>query len=536
MTLYRKYRPQNFSELLGQNHIRITLQNEIENNDIAHAYLFCGPRAVGKTTISRVFAKAINCLNRQNEEYEPCNKCEMCLDITAGKSLDVVEIDAASHTGVDNVRNNIIEVAQVAPSRAKYKVFIIDEVHMLSISAFNALLKLLEEPPTNVIFILCTTEVHKIPATIISRCQRFDFKKIVLSEIVKKLSSILKKEGIECEKSVLETIARQSEGHMRDAESLLGQVISISGEKITADNADLIIPRGDLIEAIKFIRLLSEKKTSEAITLVNKIINDGIDIKIFLKDLIELLRKIMLSSISPNLSVKFGLELGESMEKDIDKIIKNTDVRNIINWIDKLIEVQKNISGSFIIQLPLEIAIVELCSGFTENVSRSNPPSSKNTEVDDKKNIVDQKPAKIINPKSISSKEVNSKWTKVLSKIKEENPSLLSILQACKPSEINNGQINLSFKYSFHKKKIDEVKIKSILENVLSDIYSSSIIINTEIDNSIKILRDIDKTTEEKKEEQKVPEKNEIKKGENDNSDDDMINNLLKTFGGKVVG
>ena len=252
-TLYRKYRPQNFKEVVGQNHIKITLENEIKTGKTAHAYLFCGPRGVGKTTMARVIVKTINCLNRKDSDSDPCNECEICKDITAGRSLDIIEIDAASHTGVDNVRENIIANARAVPSRCKYKVFIIDEAHMLSISAFNALLKIIEEPPVYVMFILCTTEAHKIPVTIISRCQRFDFKRISVNDLVKKLNYIIKKEDIKVDKSVLEMIARQSGGHMRDAESLLGQIVAIGGKEITQEEADLVIPRNDLNEVINFV-------------------------------------------------------------------------------------------------------------------------------------------------------------------------------------------------------------------------------------------------------------------------------------------
>ena len=184
--LYRKYRPVRFSDLVGQNHIRITLQNELEQDRVAHAYLFSGPRGVGKTTTARLLAKAVNCKDRKDSEA--CEKCDFCKEISQGKSLDVIEIDAASHTGVDNVRENIIENSRFTPQRLKYKVFIIDEVHMLSLSAFNALLKTLEEPPEHVIFILATTEIHRVPETIISRCQRFDFKRVSVDDLVKRMS------------------------------------------------------------------------------------------------------------------------------------------------------------------------------------------------------------------------------------------------------------------------------------------------------------------------------------------------------------
>ncbi|MFC1613609.1 DNA polymerase III subunit gamma/tau, partial [Patescibacteria group bacterium] len=240
--LYQKYRPQKFSEIYGQHHIKTAIKNQIACNKVAHAYLFCGPRAVGKTTIARLLAKAVNCEKRKDGDPEPCNKCDLCMEITEGRAVDIIEIDAASHTGVDNVRENIISNARVSVTKAKYKVFIIDEVHMLSISAFNALLKTLEEPPKDVIFILATTEIHKVPATIISRCQRYDFKKINSEDVVAKLNRIVLDEGREVDEKILKNIAIQTEGCLRDAESLLGQVLVFEEKKITVEMASLIIP------------------------------------------------------------------------------------------------------------------------------------------------------------------------------------------------------------------------------------------------------------------------------------------------------
>src|SRR3989338_3890144 len=217
--LYQKYRPKTWAEITDQRHIKITLEHEIVRNQIAHAYLFVGPRGVGKTTTARLFAKAVNCVNRQPESAEPCNTCAVCERLNNGQSFDIIEIDAASHTGVDHVREYILESVEVTAGHGQYRVYIIDEVHMLSTAAFNAMLKVLEEPPAHVIFILATTEAHKVPATIISRCQRFDFKRIPADAIRDRLREMSTKEGIVVDESVLAEVAEHADGSLRDAES-----------------------------------------------------------------------------------------------------------------------------------------------------------------------------------------------------------------------------------------------------------------------------------------------------------------------------
>ena len=363
-TLYRKYRPQNFEEVVGQNHIKLTLEHELQANKIAHAYLFCGPRAVGKTTLARVFAKSLNCQKKAAGQSEPCNTCPACQDITAGKALDVIEIDAASHTGVDNVRDNIIAGARVSPVNLRYKIFVIDEVHMLSGAAFNALLKIMEEPPEFVLFILCTTEVHKIPTTIISRCQRFDFKKISLTDVVKKLEYIVKAEKIKVDRQILESIGRQAGGHMRDAESLLGQVVSLVDPKskeleITVDEAALVIPRNDLNEVINLIDYLAKKDTAGAIRLINKLVTDGFDLRLFNSNIIEILRQMILLQINPDLIASLGLELGESLEQKLISVNKSLSLAQLLRFIEIFIKAETQLKDSFIIQLPLEAAPIQ---------------------------------------------------------------------------------------------------------------------------------------------------------------------------------
>jgi len=536
-TLYRNYRPKNFRELVGQNHIKTTLQYEIELDRMAHSYLFCGPRGIGKTTIARVFAKAVNCLNRKKGEHEPCEKCNVCLEIAKNKSLDIIEIDAASHTGVDNVRENIIAVARVVPNSLKYKIFIIDEVHMLSVSAFNALLKILEEPPKNVIFILCTTEAHKIPDTIISRCQRFDFRKISVSDIVKKLSYISSKEEIEVDSKILESIARQSEGHMRDAESIFGQVISIGGKKITEKEADLVIPRSNLIEVMSLIELLSNKNAQASIEFINKLVNDGVNLKKFLEDLIEILRKIMLIKVSPILGDKLGIEYGEHLEIQINKIANKLEIKNIISLLNKFIKTKNEIKNNFIIQLPIEIAIVELCNAQEINKTINHiQTQTKNLS----KNLMQAQTQPItvssqqINQAQINNKVINLsidqiklKWNEILIKIKKYNHSLSFILRACEPKEINNNTLTVVFKYKFHKERIEEQNIKSIIEKVLFEVYKQKIFIIGVIDEKLDLANNNivqNKNIEISKEELK-----------NNKEDDDIVDEVIKNFGGKII-
>src|SRR3989344_9182778 len=276
-TLYRKYRPSTFADVYGQEHLITTIKNEIALGKIAQAYLFSGPRGVGKTTTARLLAKAVNCLTRKEGQFEPCNACGAWEQIRAGRHIDVIEVDAASQTGVDNVRENIIENAQFKPTTAKYKVFIIDEVHMLSNSSFNALLKTLEEPPAHVIFILATTELHKLPATVISRCQRFNFKKIGYDEMLARLKKISEEEKIKVDKEVFGRIINKSDGCLRDAESLLGQVFSLDLKKITVEDAQMILPSSNVESIIEFLEAITQGDGARALKLINTLTEEGIN-------------------------------------------------------------------------------------------------------------------------------------------------------------------------------------------------------------------------------------------------------------------
>ncbi len=281
LALYRKYRPQKFEEVVGQEHVVQTLTNSIKGNNISHAYLFSGPRGSGKTTIARLFAKAINC-EKPGNGFEPCNKCFSCLEIIGSKSMDLIEIDAASHTGVDDVRQ-LVEGIKFAPVKSKYKIFIIDECHQLSKSAANALLKTLEEPPAHAIFLLATTEAHKMIPTILSRCQKFDFKRLQIPEIMKKLEFISRKESIKFEPSALSLIALNSRGSFRDAESLLDQCMSFAGEGslIKTQNIKELLGIVEVGEISHFIDQLVAKNTKEAVISINLLCDNGVDLQEF---------------------------------------------------------------------------------------------------------------------------------------------------------------------------------------------------------------------------------------------------------------
>ena len=535
-TLYRKYRPQNFEQVVGQKAIKITLENQIQSLNISHAYLFCGPRAVGKTTLARVFAKSINCLKRKDDNSNPCNECEACEEITNGSSLDVMEIDAASHTGVDNVRENIIAQSRISPSSRKYKVFIIDEVHMLSISAFNALLKTLEEPPENVIFILCTTEVHKMPSTIISRCQRFDFKKINVSDVVAKLKYIIQKEEIRADKNILESIARHSEGHMRDDESLLGQIVAISGKNITQKEADLIISRSDIGEIVNLVEMLEKKDSARAIRLSNKVVDEGVDLKAFISDLIEILRKILISKVSPGLEESIGLELGENLEMKINNVSSKVAVNQLIKFLNKFLLIRNPVRSSFIIQLPLELAVVELCLDNTGIIpaqpSITSGGTKKSEEIEVKKdNKVD------LSNENIKIDYILAKWSEVLAKVKTHNHSLSFILRACKPREINkDGKLCLSFKYKFHKERLDDSNIKELVEKTLNEVFGSKLAIETNVDEKIEINNNNENNIREKEgEKEGVDSSVDAKDGDDNKKNGEVIDDILRTFKGKIV-
>ena len=526
-TLYRKYRPQTFEEVVGQNHIKLTLEHELGSGRLAHSYLFCGPRAVGKTTLARVFTKALNCLNRSEASAEPCNTCQACMDITIGRALDIMEIDAASHTGVDNVRENIIANARLAPTALKYKVFIIDEVHMLSVQAFNALLKIMEEPPAYIVFILCTTEVHKIPATIISRCQRFDFKKISIADVVRKLSYIVREEKIEVDKQVLEAVARFSGGHMRDAESIMGQIMSVADSSvISQETAELVIPRNNLVEVLRLMELLAIKDSAGAIALVNNLLDDGFDMKIFGGDLIETLRKSLLIKMNPDLIAAIGVELGEDLSARLASFTKQMSLAQILKYLERFMKAQTEIKDSVIVQLPLEMAIAELGleSVPVTKVSVASIAQTVATPVAET-----EIKREAVTASDLSLDGIKERWHEFLLTIKKINHSLSFVLKVCQPTAVTGKELQLSFRHKIHKDRISDIEIKRTVENALQEIYGHDLLIKAVLDETLVLPDAIDNLD-------KSASLSNNTANEALSAEDQEINKLLQNFGGKVDG
>ncbi len=554
IALYRKYRPQNFSQISGQNHIKTTLQNEIEADKLGHAYLFCGPRGTGKTTLARLLSKAVNCLDLK-EHGEPCNKCDSCLEILESKSLDVIEIDAASHTGVDNVRENIINNARFTPSKRKYKVFIIDEVHMLSISAFNALLKVLEEPPAHVIFILATTEVHKVPVTIISRCQRFDYKKINVDNLLERLKWIVTEEGVNVDEDVLKRIAKYSFGCVRDSESLLEQVLSLGEKKITLELAELILPRSNFQSMFDLLKFISEKNTKGAIELINQLMEEGVELSQFTNDFIEFLRKCLLYKVKKDVS-ELAQEVEEKSLDDLINMLQNVSAADLAKIIGTLMKSKEEFRQSYVLQLSLELAIVDLCEQSLTSADLNKPALKPETKIEPQKIEQKEKQDPVIKnePEEKREKEVNlnnpadenkllnaaskdsdhldsnnvtltfsqikSRWPEVIKVIKKDNYSLSMSLQVGQPVNLVGNKVIVAFPFKIQLERADDIKNKMIIEKALEQSFEKKLIVENKIDENMR---------------KDLPEKNENVNVKTSNVSDNELKDALDMFGGSVV-
>lgn len=472
--LYREWRPQSFGELVGQEHISHSLQNAIKNGRIAHAYLFTGPRGTGKTSTAKIMAKAVNCL-QPGAEGEPCNVCTNCDSITTGRSLDVLEIDAASNRGIDEIRE-IRERVNFVPSQGKYKVYIVDEVHMLTTEAFNALLKTLEEPPAHVIFILATTEPHKIPATILSRCQRYDFRRIAPGEIQVRLQEILDSYGIAVQEGVLSLIVKKAEGGLRDAISILDQCISLGEKEITQEIAYQVLGsvKGEALEAITYA--LAENDAATLLVKVNELLQEGVEPGQLIKDLLEHLRNIMLLMVS-GVQSQLVAATGAEKEKLLDQGHK-LGRQQLAAALALLAKIDSESRWRQNMRIVLEMSLISLLP--EEGTSRSQesvPAKSSKVEQPRPKKVHQEAKAteREISPSDVPSldmTEFKKSWGQIMEGVKECKRTVHAFLTVAEPWEISEKELVLLFKsgYTFHKEKVEDSENKKLIEGILEKV------------------------------------------------------------------
>jgi DNA polymerase-3 subunit gamma/tau len=512
----RKWRPQKFNDVVGQEHITQTLKNAINNNRIAHAYLFTGPRGVGKTTTARIFSKALNCKKQKNAE--PCNKCDICNEIQNGQSLDFIEIDGASNRGIDEVRT-LRESVKYAPTRGKYKIYIIDEVHMLTKESFNAFLKTLEDPPEHIIFIFATTDAHKVPLTIISRCQRFDFRRIQMATIKETLAKIAKAEKINIDDKTLTIIAKKADGALRDAESYFDQVVSFCGDKIDAETVAQMLNLIDDEIYFEISEAILSKNFGEVFRVTNKIYENGWDFLDFTEGLIEHFRNIMTVVLTEKTSLTETAEVYRARYQEYMDRFSKADLLRILNYISK---VQQELRFSSNQKLKIEIALshligLEKTATLTDIISEINsvsgvekknlfkepvvPANLKATYSDsktvEKKPVVTKSAEQIISyplKNRISVKQesaemsssdlgfdtVSEKWQYFLDEISKDRGLTLSpALSSLKLHSLTGNKLSVSSKIKDSRKTIElnrsylENKSKSVFGKRLNFLFST---------------------------------------------------------------
>lgn len=424
--LYRKFRPINFSEMVGQEHITRTLKNQIISNRVGHAYLFNGGRGTGKTSAAKILARAINCLNPK--DGEPCNECEICKGAISGSLTDIVEMDAASNNSVEDIRS-IREEVNFLPTKAKYRVYIIDEVHMLSTGAFNALLKTLEEPPEHVKFILATTEPQKLPATILSRCQRFDFKRISNEDIIKRLKIVCNESNIEISEGALNIIATLSEGAMRDALSILERCVQDGENKIDEDKIkDLVgIPKITFVHDIT--KAIIEYNIDDALKNVNKVLDDGKDITNLLWEIVKYIKDMLVYKACNKLELYSEEEI-----KDIQELSKDVSKERLISLVYELSELENNIKWSTQKTIMFQAGIIKLCNRLESNTGSLEERIDKIEKYLKSGNMVQRQMPQNINTNNYANANV---YAKVEANVNTN-------MQAKKPSNINNKIQNAS--------------------------------------------------------------------------------------------
>jgi DNA polymerase-3 subunit gamma/tau len=493
---YRKWRPRTFDQVVGQDHVTQTLRNALQQSRIVHAYLFGGPRGTGKTSTARILAKAVNCLS--DAEERPCNHCVMCQAIDDGRAMDLIEIDAASHTGVDHIRE-LRDKISFAPAEARYKFYIIDEAHMLSPSAFNALLKTLEEPPAHAILVLATTEAYKIPATVISRCQRFDFRRIPLSAMVDRLQQIAGDEGLQAEDGVFELIARQSTGSMRDAESLLDQLATFTRSEITLAQVQTILGTTSSEAVGDLVRQVNAGDLAGGLGTVNRALAEGADPRQLSKDLLEYLRGLLLVKSTGHAPPELTKEQAKEMTSQASRLSLDQLVLTIKIFNQAAIDLKDSAQP----QLPLELALVEAILEQGPMKAPGDPADSTSGNWEREASAL---PRTVSGPKDLPStasdqsplegspkedvafraaedvaaaggdepvagnlEQLRDAWTKVVAAVNRQSMHLAAVVRGCPPMAIEEDIVILHAGSPFHKEKLESDRARQLVEEGISE-------------------------------------------------------------------
>lgn len=480
--LYRQFRPQNFVELIGQDHISRTLLNSITGDKIAHAYLFSGPRGTGKTSAAKIFAKAINCLDSQ--QGEPCNKCINCVKITEGSSFDVLEIDAASNRGIDEIRD-LREKVKYAPAEGKYKVYIIDEVHMLTTEAFNALLKTLEEPPKHIVFILATTEPHKLLPTIISRCQRFDFKRITFALLLEQLRQVSAQVGITVDEKALFVIAKKAEGGMRDALSLLDQTAAYGNGVLSYETVLEVLGSVQETELLSLLKALLDQEAAQILLTVEGFVAEGKDLKLVLHELQDVVRSVIL--------VKLFKKKPETMDEDFYKAaqkLEPQDDNQLYNILEVLAETENTMKYAAQARITFEVGLLRTVNKFSRQVT-SEPKVHKENPVREGATVykapeLDKIPASAVpsETKTVSAipKEkpvtegIKAAWEKLLDEVKKHHKVLYAFFMEGNPVAFSENSFTIEFDSSreFHFSQVNKTENVKILQQISHKLYGEN--------------------------------------------------------------